>query len=265
MANTILVTGATGFLGSQIILKLLKNHDISIIALIRAQNQTAAIQRAHRAWWDFPALTAEIDRRIYIIAGDVSQSKFGLNEPDYQALIERTDYIIHGAADLRLNAPIAELRRTNVQGTANILTLATQIHSHHGLKRLAHISTAYVCGRRSGQISESSLDETAGFSNAYEFTKFEAEKLVQAAQSDLPISIFRPGMVVGDSATGYIKTFNTIYFPLKLYFQKKLKLVPASPDLKINLVPVDFVASSIAQLTFEEKAKGLTFHLTSPS
>ncbi len=103
-----------------------------------------------------------------------------------------------------------------------------------------------------------------GFFTNYERSKYEGELLVQAAKNEFPVSVFRPSMVVGDSRTGAIKTFNTFYFPLRLYLSGKMRLMPVSRSLRINIVPVDYVAMTIAQLTFEPKAEGKTFHLVAP-
>jgi long-chain acyl-CoA synthetase len=83
--------------------------------------------------------------------------------------------------------------------------------------------------------------------------------------AELPVSVFRPGMIVGDSQTGEIRTFNTLYFPLRLYLSGKTRLLPVSPLLKVNMVPVDYVAGTIAALTFDQTAEGRTFHLTLPA
>ena len=121
-----------------------------------------------------------------------------------------------------------ELRRTNVGGTANVLALARAIHQDHGLARFSHVSTAYVAGRRQGPVPEDSLTDAYGFANGYELSKYEGELLVREARADLPISVFRPGMVIGDSRTGAIKTFNTLYFPLRLYLSGRLRVLPVS-------------------------------------
>ena len=96
----------------------------------------------------------------------------------------------------------------------------------------------------------------------YERSKFEGE--VEVKKSNLPVSVFRPGMVVGDSRTGYVKTFNTVYTILRLYLNGKMRIVPVSPSLKINLVPVDYVADAVSDLTFDTNAEGQNFHLTAP-
>ena len=113
-------------------------------------------------------------------------------------------------------------------------------------------------------MPEDALTDAYGFSCAYEFSKYEGERLVQAARADLPISVLRPGMIVGDSATGAIKTFNTFYFPLRLYLGGQLPVIPAGRTQRVNLVPVDYVAEAIVRLTLEPAAAGLNFHLTAP-
>lgn len=234
------------------------------MVLIRAKDNEAAFRKLTRSWWHWPELINTIDDRIEVLKGDISQRYLGLEKSNYENLASRVTHIIHTAADMRLDGPIDELRKTNVQGTANILELAKKAHNDHGLTRLSHVSTAYVAGARKGDVPENSLTDEFGFSSPYELSKYEGEKLVQEAKKKLPISVFRPGMVVGDSKTGEIKTFNTIYFPLRLYMKGQMRIFPARPQLKVNLIPVDYVADAIVKLTFEPKANGLNFHLIAP-
>ena len=201
---------------------------------------------------------------MQVLPGDVGQARLGLGEDDYAGLVSGLTHIVHSAADLRVNAPIAELRKTNLQGTAHVLELAQAVQADHRLTRFSHVSTAYVAGGRTGPVPEDALTDAYGFSCAYEFSKYEGERLVQAARADLPISVFRPGMIVGDSATGAIKTFNTFYFPLRLYLGGQLPVIPAGRTQRVNLVPVDYVAEAIVRLTLEPAAAGLNFHLTAP-
>ncbi len=275
----VLLTGATGFLGAQIARQLLREKDLTVIALVRAEDMAAAARRLSRAWWDWPELNNALTPhpplpfrergregvRVEALAGDVSLPHLGLDDGTYSLLARRITHIIHAAADLRVNAPLDELRKTNVQGTANVLELAYLAHEDHRLERFAHVSTAYVAGASSGSIDEADLTSIHGFNNAYELSKYQGECLVQAAKRDLPISVFRPGMIVGASDTGEIKTFNTFYYPLRLYFSGKYPLIPVDPSLPVNIIPVDYVAEAIVRLTFNPEAIGLTFHLTAPS
>ena len=260
--NKVLLTGANGFLGTHIALELIKNTDDNIIALIRAENYEKALRRLKRAWWDWPELIRALDDRIKVIHGDVTLEKLGLDEFLYESLVLGQTHIIHTVADLRLHAPIEELRKTNLVGTRNLLKLAQQASKKGKFYRFSHISTAYVAGKRSGTVFEEDLTDKYGFWSNYEKSKYESEKAVK--ESDLPYSIFRPGMIVGNSKTGEIKTFNTLYVLLRLYLTKKLKFIPTSSSLTLNPVPVDYVANSIRKLTFNPQAEGRTFHLTAP-
>jgi long-chain acyl-CoA synthetase len=262
MNGVVLLTGATGFLGTRIARRLLEMTDCTVLALVRASDRDAAALRLARAWWDWPELTSAIGTRIKPLPGDVAVP--GLDIPTDDDRLREVTHIIHAAADLRVAAPLDELRRTNVQGTANVLAQARALYADGRLVRLAHVSTAHVCGRRSGLVPEHELTDAYGFLNAYEQSKYEGERLVQTAAREMPASIFRPGMVVGDSRTGVIKTFNTIYPPLRQYLSGKARLIPGRRERRVNLVPVDYVADAIVRLTFDPHAAGLTFHLTAP-
>ena len=262
MNKVVLLTGANGFLGTQVALRLLRSYNYKIIALIRGNDKQHATNRLSRAWWEFPELLDELGNRIHVLNGDITRNELGIEKQEYKNLIQTVTHIIHTAADWKLKSSLEELQKINVQGTENMLKLAQLAHEDHGLERFSHVSTAYVAGGKKGVVSEDSLTSKYGFLSDYEKTKFESEVLVR--KSGFDVSIFRPSMIVGDSSTGYIKTFNTVYVPLRLYLSGKLKIIPVSRSMKINLVPVDYVADSIVKLTFEGKAVNKTFHLTAP-
>lgn len=307
--NTVFLTGATGFLGTQIVRRLIKKENCNIIVLIRGPDDESAKRHLARAWWEWPELLELLDeaskntvpklpepcktdyksnkpfktenkphnlkykrdgrdkkdkkdKKIQLLRGDISKEMLGLEKELYKDLVVKITHIIHTAADLQLNAPLKELRKINVQGTLNVLKLGHDANFDHGIQRFSHVSTAYVAGGQKGFVNEDSLTDEYGFLSNYERSKFEGE--VEVRKSGLPVSIFRPGMVVGDSNTGYVKTFNTVYVVLRLYLTGKLRIIPVSPTLKINLVPVDYVADAVSDLTFEKDAEGQTFHLTAP-
>jgi len=256
----VLLTGGTGFVGTYVARWLVENTDVRVSVLVRAGDIDAARQRLARAWWDRPELVAAVGGRIEVVAGDVCRERLGLDERAYDRLVAATDRIIHAAADIRLDAPLDELRSTNVEGTRNMLAFARDVHRHHGLERFSHVSTAYVAGGRQGSVPEADLTDEHGFLSNYERSKYEGEVLVRR-ETGFPVSVFRPGMVVGSSEDGYIRTFNTLYYPLRLYLTGKLRAIPLSPSQKVNLAPVDHVAEAIGRLTFDPRAGGRTFHL----
>ena len=263
MNKTVLLTGANGFLGTQVTLRLLRSYNYKIIVLVRAKNKQHAVNRLYRAWWEFPELLNEIGKRICVLNGDITKTELGIEKQEYKNLIQVVTHVIHTAADWKLKSSLEELQKINVQGTKNVLKLAQLAHEDHELERFSHVSTAYVAGGKKGVVCEDSLTSKYGFLSDYEKTKFESEVLVKKSKFD--VSIFRPSMIVGDSSTGYIKTFNTVYVPLRLYLSGKLKIIPVSRSMKINLVPVDYVADAVVKLTFDTGALNKTFHLTAPA
>lgn len=262
MGGVALLTGGTGFLGTEVAARLLARPDLEIVSLVPAITNADAIAVSSRAWWYRPDLRSALGTRIRAVAGDVSKPRLGLDPRTDADLCDRVTHIVHAAADLRVEASVEDLRRTNVDGVAHVLEFARSVR---GLTRLVHVSTAYVAGGRTGTVGEDDLTDAFGFESPYEQTKYEGERLVRAASSELPVSIVRPAMIVGDSRTGDVKTFNTFYTPLRLLLSGKLPIVPASRRLRVNIVPVDYVADAIVRLAFEPAAEGLTFHLTTPT
>ncbi len=116
VSGVVLVTGGTGFLGTQVCLRLIKNTQMDIIAFVRASDHEAARIRLSRAWHDWPELKEQVGKRVRVLSTDISAERFGLTEEEYADLVGRTTHIIHSAADMRLNGPIDELRLTNVGG-----------------------------------------------------------------------------------------------------------------------------------------------------
>ncbi len=262
MGGVVLLTGGTGFLGTEVAARLLARADLEIVSLVPAPTDADAVLMSNRAWWHKPELRSALGTRIRAVAGDVTEPRLGLDARTHADLCDRVTHIVHAAADLRVEASVEDLRKTNVDGVANVLGFARSVRR---LTRLVHVSTAYVAGGRTGTVGEDDLTDAFGFESPYEQTKYEGERLVRAASPELPVSIVRPAMIVGDSRTGDVKTFNTFYAPLRLLLSGTLRIIPASRRLRVNIVPVDYVADAIVRIAFEPAAEGLTFHLTTPA
>ena len=114
--NAFFLTGGSGFVGTYIARWLIENTDRPVVALVRAKDDDDAKRRLERAWWGRPELTGGLGTRIRALAGDVAAERLGLDDRRYRELMAGTGCIIHAAADIRLNAPLDELRRTNVDG-----------------------------------------------------------------------------------------------------------------------------------------------------
>lgn len=249
----ILVTGATGFLGVQLVRELLVRHPQASLALLIRDREGATGQQRAEAF-----VPAEDRARVRVYSGDVGQPKCGLAEADYQQLAAETTRVVHSAATVRFDHALDEARAINVEGTRRILDFAA---SARGLRSFAYVGTAYVAGERNDLVRENELAVGQGYRNTYERTKAEAEALVRSRLGDLPGVILRPSIIVGDSRTGVTSSFKMMYWPLKIYARRLWRTVPGYPDAVLDIVPVDFVAAATERLLFHEAAFGNTVHL----
>ena len=249
----ILVTGATGFLGARLVRELLdRQPDAKLALLIRSTASQSGRQRADSI------VPADQRPRVEVFSGDVSQPNCGLDAAAWQRLSAETTRVIHSAATVRFDHSLDEARRINVEGTRRILDFAAGARQ---LRSLAYVGTAYVAGERADLVREDELAVGQGYRNTYEQTKAEAEALVRSRLGSLPGVILRPSIIVGDSRTGVTSSFKMMYWPLKIYARRLWRTVPGYPDAVLDIVPVDFVAASVARLAFDEAALGSTVHL----
>ena len=128
-------------------------------------------------------------------------------------------------------------------------------------RRYAQVSTAYVAGNHSGRFAECDLDVGQAFHNSYEQSKFEAEQLVRS-HAELPFTILRPSIVVGDRSSGWTSAFNVLYWPLRAFARGLFTAVPAIPSAPVDVVSIDYVADAIHELCEAEGGVGETYHLT---
>ena len=251
--ESIFVTGATGFLGVQLVHELLERQPHARLALlIRDRPGQSGQQRADQ-------IVPPAQRsRVQVYSGDVAQPRCGLDAAAYQRLSAETTRVIHSAATVRFDHSIAEARRINVEGTRNVLDFAAAAPQ---LRSLAYVGTAYVAGERNDLVRESELAVGQSYRNTYEQTKAEAEALVQSRLGSLPGMILRPSIIVGDSRSGVTSSFKMMYWPLKIYARRLWRTVPGFPDAVLDIVPVDYVATAVARLALDEAALGSTIHL----
>lgn len=265
---SILITGATGFLGREVAQRLLASEPhLRLVALIRAPDGATLERRRRRLveGWE-PALAD----RLEALRGDVEHRRFGLDEKQLAALAERVDRVIHVAATVSFDHSIETARRVNVGGTEEVLALCRMIRARGGAGRLDYVGTAYVAGDRTDLVGEEELAHGQGFRNTYEQSKFEAERVVRRARDELPVVILRPSIIVGEASTGKTTSYKTIYWPMKVLVRfyglwrpviPRLVRLPVRRDCVIDLVPVDHVAAAVTTLSRREEAIGRCYHL----
>ncbi len=261
----ILITGATGFLGRNILFRLLERDPKSRFALIiRGRGEYSPRDRLHKilnSRYDEEQARA-YEKRIDLVLGDVTWKHFGMDDRAYSRLTYNVVRVIHAAASVSFNLPLDMARNINVAGTENLLDFAANAHKAGTLERADYVGTAYVAGKRSGTIRETELNEGQGFHNTYEQTKCEAEQLVRERWGDVPVAVHRPSIIVGESTTGRTSSFNVMYFPLKIYTRGIWRWIPGSPDTPVDIDPVDFVCDALEAIARDPDTVGHSFHLS---
>ena len=257
----ILLTGATGFVGMELLARYLERGERRIVVPIRASDDHAAAERLAGVLRElFGTDTARYAERVEAVAADLTKPGLGLTQRRREQVAARVDQVIHSAASVSFSLPLNESRRVNVAGTRRVLALAELAREHGGLERYVHVSTAYVSGTHPGRFHERDLNVEQGFRNPYEQSKYEAERLVHT--HDLPTTIVRPSIVVGDRHSGWTATFNVLYWPLRAFARGLYDAVPAIPSAPVDVVSVDYVADAIHALSTDPTTIGQTFHLT---
>ena len=261
MSRGVLLTGATGFLGMEVLARYLERGDRHVYALVRAGDASEADAR-------LGAAVEEVcgDREAYrelwtAVPGNIEREHLGLAPRARRDLARRVDEIVHLAATVSFTLPLPASREVNVEGTRRLLDFASECQAEDGLRCFSYVSTAYVAGDHRGTFSEAALDVGQGFRNPYERSKFEAELLVAGAANRLPVRIFRPSIIVGESESGWTASFNVLYPPLRAFEAGAYTALPARRSTPVDVVPVDYVADAVLELDGEPARSGEVHHL----
>jgi long-chain acyl-CoA synthetase len=260
-ARGIFLTGATGFIGGDLLGRLLaRDASATVYCLIRARDadQLEARRRALLAWAGIEEPAAD---RVVAVAGDVTREKLGLGDA-HDRIAARVDEIYHAAASTKFDLELEEARAVNRDGAAHVLAFARSARDAGGLRRLHHVSTAYVAGNREGVLAEHDVPPEPGFRNTYERTKWEAEQLLDPARADVPVTCYRPSIVVGDSLAGRTLHFRVLYDPMRWVYSGKIAALPCRPTVRLDVVPVDYVCDALLALGARADTVGGTYHLT---
>ena len=247
MKPPVFLTGATGFLGMEVLARLLEAGDREVVALVRARDDESARERIDGVLaqlWRDPSPYRD---GVRAVAGDVTSPGLGISPVERTALAEDVGAILHCAASISFDMPLDEARAINVEGTREMIGFARECKALGRLERFVHVSTAYVSGKYEGTFRERQLDAGQEFRNTYEQTKWEAEHIVRAA-TDLEPAIARPSIVMGESDSGWTPVFNVLYWPLRAFSRGLFEEIPSLPSAHVDIVPVDYVADGLVRL-----------------
>lgn len=270
----LLITGATGLLGRYLVRDLLlEGQPLALVVRRGRRDSPEARVETMLAEWE-----AELGKRLprpKVVEGDISRPVCGLSPDDVAWVARHCDSVLHNAASLSFRGGDrgTEPWLSNVTGTTHLLELVRAAEIDH----LHHVSTAYVCGLRTGTVREGELDCGQEFGNDYERSKVEAETMVRAAAGPSTVTVYRPSIIVGDSRSGFTSTYHGLFAVLRLGHTLLTKVALGStsgpailsllgipPADRKNFVPVDWVSAVIAHCLQSPAARGRTFHVTHP-
>jgi thioester reductase-like protein len=260
-SGDVLLTGATGFVGMELVARYLERSDRDVITLVRAADDAGARARMNAVLDDlFGDRAGQYRDRVRAVAGDVTVPDLGLSAPARDEIAERTSTIVHSAASVSFTLSLSEARAINLEGTRRMLALAELADRRGGLDCYGQVSTAFVAGDHRGRFAETDLNVGQQFHNSYEQSKFESELLVAA--TDLPTRVMRPSIVVGERQSGWTAAFNVVYWPLRAFSRGLFDVIPADPNAPVDVVSIDYVADAVHALCGDAGSNGQTYHLT---
>ena len=260
----IFLTGATGYIGAHVAANLLERHDATLNLLVRGRDPRDAEQRLWQALQlhlQFPQFYEYLQAKIRIFRGDLTSPQFGLDPSDYDRLVHTTDSVIHCAASLNRKSEKSCLN-VNLRGTLEVIQMARRSQYYHGLRRFSNVSTVAVAGKRSHEVvaEDKSIDWELSDYDPYARTKKFCEHMVRELLPDVPLTIFRPSIVLGDSRYPQTTQFDMVR---SFVFLAGLPVLPFRPLDKIDIVNVDFVADAISTLHMKTEPQHDTYHLSS--
>jgi nucleoside-diphosphate-sugar epimerase len=252
---TILITGATGFIGGAVTAQLLSRTDLGrVLLLIRAANQESARNRALDSITRFEDRTV-LDpgwSRCEIIVGDLTDPQFLEDRR-----LDRVTHVLHLAANTSLRS-VRSVRHANIQGTVG---LAQRMRRSSRLVRFLYVGTAYICGANPLKVVREDDNPRSGVRHLAEYTKSKAEceTLLESTAPELPLVIARPSVVVGHTRLGCGPSASIFWYYRTVDL---LRRIPVPLQTRKDIVPVDYAADALLLLLFKCELKHRRYHIS---
>jgi len=260
----IFVTGTTGYLGSYVAAGLLSGHRDRLNFLVRAKSEEEARERlwtSLQLHYGFREFYEYLESRVRIFRGDLTSERFGLSDDEYHALVDSTDSIIHCAASLNRKSE-RQCLNVNLRGGLEVIQLARRAQNRNGLRRYSHVSTVAVAGKRRNEVvtEDAAIDWERSDYDPYARTKKFGEHMLHQLLADVPRTIFRPAIVLGDSRHAETSQFDMVQ---ALDVLVRMPVLPLRPRDKIDIVPANYVSKAIVAIHQQEEPSHGIYHLSS--
>jgi thioester reductase-like protein len=263
----VFITGGTGFVGAYLIDELLRDPTISVHCLVRAATPEEGRRRLAANLRRYGLYRPELDSRMHIVLGDLTEPLLGLSQAAFESLAARIDSIVHSAAWVNFVYPYQMLKPTNVASTETILRLAIAdaprpIQVHYISTLGVIMSTGY--GRITPVTESIPLTHANDLLNGYEQTKYVSDRMVWTAMTErgIPAAIYRPPLVSGPSSGAYQKTDE--FLPQLLKGCIQLGAWPAL-DTLFEIAPIDFVVKSIVHIARQPRWLNKAYFVLHPA
>lgn len=277
--SSILVTGATGLLGTYLLRDLLSQGE-SVAVLVRPTRIRSGRERLEQLFKVWPEYSGLLNS-VKVLEGDITKPLLGLSREDVRYASLHCNRMLHSAASLKFREANGEPWNSNFQGTKNVVEFCETV----GVSSLHYVSTAYVCGRTEVPALELPVPHDVSSRNVYEESKCAAERVVLDSDLESPPTILRPSIIIGDSQSGYTTTFHGVYTPVRLAIAAAtggfgraapppgvgprtvlnagniLKMMGLSGNEQKNLVPVDWVSQVMCDVVRNPEHHGSIYHV----
>lgn len=260
----IFLTGSTGYLGSYLAAGVLTEHGDSLNLLVRAKSEQEARERLWQSLqlhFEFPEFCQHVNSRVRIFLGDLTSERFGLSDDEYHGLVDTTDSMIHCAASLNRKSE-RQCLNVNLRGSLEVIQLARRVQNRNGLRRYSHVSTVAVAGKRRNETvtEDAAIDWSRPDYDPYARTKKFCEHMAHQLLADVPRTIFRPAIVMGDSRRPETSQFDMVQaFDVLARFP----VLPLRPNDRIDIVPANYVSKAIVTIHQKEQPANGIYHLSS--
>jgi thioester reductase-like protein len=259
----ILLTGATGYIGSYVANGILEEHDDRLAVLVRAKSVDEAKQRLWKSLqlhMDFDRFASHLDR-FDIYLGDLTAPELGLSPGDRDRLVKSIDSVLHVAASLNRKSSKVCFN-VNLRGTLQVLKVARDAADHHGLRRFSDVSTVAVAGHRNHEVVTESeaIDWNRSDYDPYARTKKFCEYMVHELLPDVVSTVFRPSIVLGDSRFPQTTQFDMVRAFAALAY---MRVLPLQPQWRVDIVNADYVGKAIVHVHQAAAPRHDAYHLSS--